>query len=121
MLHSQGESWNELSAKHKGLREERHVQCEPFQNVSLPLEKIKGVTAGAAGVCKRLRVQYLQGVPRCSSVNVSLLFFFFSIAVQETGRRGLVWAGLLLSLELSLSVRVSFVQAVGDKPPDAGM
>lgn len=30
-------------------------------------------------------------------------------------------AALLLSLELSSSVRVSFVRTVGDKPPDAGM
>lgn len=34
---------------------------------------------------------------------------------------GLAKAALLLSPELGLSVRVSFVQAVGDKPPDAGM
>lgn len=39
----------------------------------------------------------------------------------RTGRGGLAKAALLLSLELSLSVRVSFVRTVGDKPPDAGM
>lgn len=79
---------------------------------------------GAAGVCKRPARTVSAGSPSLlSSVNVSLLFFsfFFSIAVQETSRRGLAWAGLLLSLELSLSVRVSFVHAVRDKPPDAGM
>lgn len=51
----------------------------------------------------------LAGSPRCSSVFL------------RPGRRGLSKAALLLSLELSLSVRVSFVHTVGDKPLNAGM
>lgn len=53
------------------------------------------------------------GSPCSLSVNVCVFL--------RAGRRGLAKAALLLSLELSLSVRVSFVHAVGDKPPDTGM
>lgn len=53
------------------------------------------------------------GSPRFVSVNVCVSL--------RTGRGGLAKAALLLSLELSLSVRVSFVRTIGDKPPDAGM
>lgn len=63
-----------------------------------------------------LHIQYLHGVPAWSTHLCVCVFL-------RASRRGLAKATLLPSheLSLSLSVRVSFVHAVGDKPPDAGM
>lgn len=74
---------------------------------------------------ERVKASYQVGSLRACTYSIcreSLLFERVCACVfLRAGRRGLAKAALLLSLELSLSVRVSFVHAVGDKPPDTGM
>lgn len=70
---------------------------------------------------ERVKASYQVGSLKASTYSICRESCVCVCVFLRAGRRGLAKAAFLLSLELSLSVRVSFVHAVGDKPPDAGM